>query len=65
MDHRPRHTFLCLHGRVELFFEWIKQRLKIKTFHAFEKAPLAQVLSHGGYAPQDADIHTQLSLCDL
>ncbi|MEX0824142.1 MAG: IS4 family transposase, partial [Woeseia sp.] len=89
-----------LRWRVELFFKWIKQHLKIKTFygtslnavktqiwiaicvyltvaiarkrlgierdlytilqilsvHAFEKAPLAQVLSQGGYTPKDADI---------
>ncbi|MEX2258321.1 MAG: IS4 family transposase, partial [Woeseia sp.] len=94
-----------LRWRVELFFKWIKQHLKIKTFygtslnavktqiwiaicvyltvaiarkrlgierdlytilqilsvHAFEKAPLAQVLSQGGYTPKDADIHNQLS----
>jgi hypothetical protein len=98
-----------LRWRVELFFKWIKQHLKIKAFygtsinavktqiwvaisvyllvaiarkrlgiqrdlytilqilsvHAFEKAPLAQVLSHGGYAPKDGDIHNQLSLFNL
>ena len=98
-----------LRWQVELFFKWIKQHLRIKTFfgtsdnavrtqiwiaisvyllvaiarkrlrierdlytilqilsvYAFEKAPLAQVLSAGGYTPKDGDIRNQLSLFDL
>jgi len=98
-----------LRWRVELFFKWIEQNLKIKAFYgnsanavktpiwvaisvyllvaiakkrlglerelytilqilsvyAFEKAPLAQVLSEDGYTSKDADIHNQLSLFDL
>lgn len=95
--------------QVELFFKWVKQHLRIKTFYgtsanavktqiwiaictyvlvaivrkrlqikhdlytilqilsvyAFEKAPLAQVLSASSYTPKDGDIHNQLSLFDL
>lgn len=98
-----------LRWRVELFFKWIKQHLRIKAFYgttpnavrtqiwiaisvyllvaiarkrlgikrdlytilqilsvyAFEKAPLAQVLSEAGYTPEAADIRNQLQLFDL
>jgi len=98
-----------LRWQVELFFKWIKQHLRIKTFfgtsdnavrtqiwvaisvyllvaiarkrlgierdlytilqilsvYAFEKAPLAQVLSGPDYTPEIGDIHNQLSLFDL
>jgi IS4 transposase len=98
-----------LRWQVELFFKWIKQHLRIKTFfgtsdnavrtqiwiaisvyllvaiarkrlrierdlytilqilsvYAFEKAPLSQVLSAGGYTPKDGDIRNQLSLFAL
>jgi hypothetical protein len=98
-----------LRWQVELFFKWIKQHLRIKTFfgtsdnavrtqiwvaisvyllvaiarkrlgierdlytilqilsvHAFEKAPLAQVLSSPDYTPENAEIRNQLSLFDL
>ncbi len=98
-----------LRWQVELFFKWIKQHLRIKTFfgtsdnavhtqiwiaisvyllvaiarerlgierdlytilqilsvHAFEKAPLAQVLSSPDYTPEIDDIRNQLSLFDL
>ena len=98
-----------LRWKVELFFKWIKQHLRIKTFfgtsdnavrtqiwiaisvyllvaiarkrlgierdlytilqilsvHAFEKVPLAQVLSSPDYTPEDGDSHNQLSLFDL
>ena len=39
--------------------------LQILSVYAFEKAPLAQVLSDGGYTSTDGDIHNQLSLFDL
>jgi hypothetical protein len=39
--------------------------LQILSVYPFEKAPLAQVLSAGGYTPIDADIHNQLQLFDL
>ena len=95
--------------QVELFFKWIKQHLRIKTFYgtspnavktqiwiaisvyllvaiarkrlrierdlytilqiasvyAFEKAPLAQVLSGEGYTLKEAHIHNQLELFNL
>lgn len=98
-----------LRWKVELFFRWIKQHLRIKTFfgtsdnavrtqlwiaisvyllvaiarkrlgierdlytilqilsvHAFEKTPLAQVLSSPDYTPDIGNIHNQLSLFDL
>jgi Domain of unknown function (DUF4372)/Transposase DDE domain len=98
-----------LRWRVELFFKWIKQHLKIKAFYgtsanavktqiwiaisvyllvaiarkrlgierdlytilqilsvyAFEKTPLAQVLSPSGYTPENRHIRNQLSLFDL
>jgi hypothetical protein len=98
-----------LRWQVELFFKWIKQHLRIKTFYGtspnavktqiwiaisvyllvaiarkrlrierdlytilqilsvypFEKAPLAQVLSEGGYTSEGADIRNQLSLFNL
>ena len=98
-----------LRWQVELFFKWIKQHLRIKSFfgtsdnavrtqiwiaisvyllvaiarkrlgierdlytilqilsvYAFEKAPLAQVLSSPDYTLEIADIHNQLSLFDL
>jgi hypothetical protein len=98
-----------LRWQVELFFKWIKQHLRIKTFfgtsdnavhtqiwiaisiyllvaiarkrlgierdlytilqilsvHAFEKAPLAQVLSSPDYTPENDDVRNQLSLFDL
>ena len=98
-----------LRWQVELFFKWIKQHLRIKTFfgtsanavktqiwiaistyllvaiapkrmgirrdlytilqilsvYAFEKAPLAQVLSAADYTPKDGDIRNQLPLFDL
>ena len=98
-----------LRWQVELFFKWIKQHLRIKTFfgtsdnavrtqiwiaisvyllvaiarkrlgierdlytilqilsvHAFEKAPLAQVLSSPDYTPEIGHIRNQLSLFDL
>jgi hypothetical protein len=98
-----------LRWQVELFFKWIKQHLRIKTFfgtsdnavrtqiwiavsvyllvaiarkrlgierdlytilqilsvYAFEKAPLAQVLSGPDYTPEIRDIRNQLSLFDL
>jgi hypothetical protein len=98
-----------LRWQVELFFKWIKQHLRIKTFfgtsdnavrtqiwiavsvyllvaiarkrlgierdlytilqilsvYAFEKAPLAQVLSGPDYTPEISDIRNQLSLFDL
>jgi hypothetical protein len=98
-----------LRWQVELFFKWIKQHLRIKTFfgtsdnavrtqiwiaisvyllvaiarkrlgierdlytilqilsvYAFEKAPLAQVLSGPDYTPEIGDIRNQLSLFDL
>ncbi len=98
-----------LRWRVELFFKWIKQHLKINAFYGtsanavktqiwiaisvyllvaiakkrlgierdlytilqilsvypFEKAPLAQVLSPGGYTPENRDIRNQLSLFHL
>ena len=39
--------------------------LQILSVYAFEKAPLAQVLSPGDYTPAYSDIHNQLSLFDL
>jgi hypothetical protein len=98
-----------LRWQVELFFKWIKQHLRIKTFfgtsdnavrtqiwiavsvyllvaiarkrlgierdlytilqilsvYAFEKAPLAQVLSGPDYTPEIGDIRNQLSLFDF
>jgi hypothetical protein len=39
--------------------------LQILSVYAFEKAPLAQVLSASGYIPEDHDIRNQLSLFDL
>ena len=98
-----------LRWRVEIFFKWIKQHLRIKAFygtsanavrtqiwiaisvyllvaiarkrlgierdlytilqiasvHAFEKAPLAQVLSGEAYTLKDADIRNQLELFNL
>ncbi len=98
-----------LRWQVELFFKWIKQHLRIKTFfgtsdnavrtqiwiaisvyllvaiarkrlgierdlytilqilsvYAFEKTPLAQVLSGPDYTPEIGDIRNQLSLFDL
>jgi len=98
-----------LRWKVELFFKWIKQHLRIKAFYgttpnavktqiwiaisvyllvaiarkrlgidrdlytilqilsvyAFEKAPLAQVLSQEGYTCKDPHIRNQLSLFDL
>ena len=39
--------------------------LQILSVYAFEKAPLAQVLSLGNYTPAISDIHNQLSLFDL
>jgi hypothetical protein len=39
--------------------------LQILSVHAFEKAPLAQVLSDTVYTPKDSDIRNQLSFLDL
>lgn len=39
--------------------------LQILSVYAFEKAPLAQVLSSGDYTPANSDIHNQLLLFDL
>ena len=39
--------------------------LQILSVHAFEKAPLAQVLSSPDYTPENDDIRNQLSLFDL
>jgi len=39
--------------------------LQILSLYAFEKAPLAQVLSDGPYTPKDGDIRNQLELFDL
>ncbi len=39
--------------------------LQILSVYAFEKAPIAQVLSAPGYTLEDADIHNQLQLFDL
>jgi len=39
--------------------------LQILSVCAFEKAPLAQVLSTEAHTPKDGDIHNQLSLFDL
>jgi hypothetical protein len=39
--------------------------LQILSVYAFEKTPLAQVLSHGDYIFKDGDIRNQLELFDL
>ena len=39
--------------------------LQILSVYAFEKAPVAQVLSAPGYTLEDADIRNQLQLFDL
>jgi IS4 transposase len=39
--------------------------LQILSVYAFERAPLAQVLSNSGYTPIDADMRNQLQLFDL
>ena len=39
--------------------------LQILSVHAFEKAPLAQVLSSPDYTPEYGNSHNQLSLFDL
>ncbi|GAG00512.1 unnamed protein product, partial [marine sediment metagenome] len=39
--------------------------LQILSVYAFEKAPLAQVLSSPDYTPENDDIRNQLSLFDL
>ena len=108
----PAETITALYRsrwQVELFFKWVKQHLRIKTFYgtsanavktqiwiavctyvlvaivrkrlqikhdlytilqilsvyAFEKAPLARVLSASCYTPEETHIPNQLSLFDL
>jgi hypothetical protein len=39
--------------------------LQILSVYAFEKAPLAQVLSSPDYTPEEGDFRNQLSLFDL
>jgi hypothetical protein len=39
--------------------------LQILSVHPFEKAPLAQVFSEGGYTPENTHIHNQMLFFDL